>query len=505
MFTIFVHSLLMVSVAFFVYKLGFGFDPFIHRAAESFIDKFGAILPKTPYYIGQYVLVVMLSKLTAISIAGWDRFLLPFLEALFIPPLVFLSLRHGLNLERWQARLGSLLFFLWPFASFISTTPQDLANFLAIVTLLFGLLYLTTELVPWWLPLVFTLAALITHPLTGLLLVIYYFLFILEKTPGRQRLLYLPAIIFSLAVLPLVFIFFAHAGWHSPQWSELSKMLISALPTPRPDQPFSWLQSGLYVYNFLLPLIFVILGIFGSWELWEKEPAKRPFIWLSWLVWFIFIVNAGILRLCLNFVGVGASEQGQYPARLYHFSFFLLIPLFLFGLIFIINKISRYNFFVFTGLSLLLMVSLYLSYPRVDAYSYSRYFNTSATDVLAVQQIAQKSLGADYIVLGNTSFSAAAIQEYGFQKYFKSASGPLFFYSLPTGGPLYQLFEKMVYTQTSQDTMNEAMDLAGVNLSYLVLHNYWNSFKTVEPQTKALADEWWQLDNGRIVIFKFNR
>lgn len=505
-FTIFVHSLLMVSVAYFVYKLGFGFDPFIHRAAENFIDKFGAILPKTPYYIGQYVLVVALAKLTAISIGTWDKFLLPFLEALFIPPLVFLALRHGLNLERWQARLGSILFFLWPFTSFISTTPQDMANFLAIVTILFGLLYLATNLVPWWLPLIFTMAALITHPLTGLPLVIYYFLIILEKTPGRQRLLYLPAILLSLAILPLVFIFFAHAGWHAPHWGELGRMVMSALPQPRPDQPFSWLQSWLYVYNFLLPLIFVIFSIFGSWELWEKEPAKRPFIWLSWLIWLVFIANAGILRLCLTFSGVSAAEQGQYPARLYHFSFYLLLPLFLYGIIFLINKISgRKTALVFIALSLLLTVSFYLSYPRVDAYSYSRYFNTSATDILAVRQIAQKSVGADYIVLGNTSFSAAAIQEYGFQKYFSSPSGPLFFYALPTGGPLYQLYEKMVYEKTSRETMNEAMDMAGVKLSYLVLHNYWNSFKTAEPKARAAADEWWQLDSGRVEIFQFKK
>ncbi|MEK7189463.1 MAG: hypothetical protein AAB666_00590, partial [Patescibacteria group bacterium] len=163
-FTIFVHTSLLLSVALIIYKLGYGFDPFIHRAAEKYIGDLGSITPKTPYYIGQYALVVIISKITALSVGLIDKILLPLLEAVILPPLVFLTLRHGFQMERQSARLGSLLFFIIPFSSFIATTPNDLAIFFAIALIFFGALFLTTELVPWSVPLILILAILAIHP-----------------------------------------------------------------------------------------------------------------------------------------------------------------------------------------------------------------------------------------------------------------------------------------------------------------------------------------------------
>ena len=54
----------------------------------------------------------------------------------------------------------------------------------------------------------------------------------------------------------------------------------------------------------------------------------------------------------------------------------------------------------------------------------------------------------------------AAIKEFGFKKYYNTAKGQQFFYSIPTGGPLYQYFRKMVYQQPKRQWMEEAMSIS---------------------------------------------
>ena len=82
------HLFLTYSVAAIIYPLGFGFDGFIHRATEVWIQNNGFITPKQPYYIGQYSLIVWLSNLTAIPIFYLDVYLVPILSALILPGIV---------------------------------------------------------------------------------------------------------------------------------------------------------------------------------------------------------------------------------------------------------------------------------------------------------------------------------------------------------------------------------------------------------------------------------
>lgn len=511
-FTIFVHSSLLFSVALVIYKLGYGFDPFIHREAEKYISNFGSITPKTPYYLGQYALVVIISKITALSIGLIDKILLPILEAVILPPLVFLTLRHGFQLERQSARLGSLLFFIIPFSSFIATTPNDLAIFFAIALVFFGALFLTTELIPWSVPLILIFAVLAIHPLIGLPMLAFYLL-LMSLTNFKLLAEYkelkfgLPVIIFllSAALLPAVFIIFLKADFH---WSSLKQIfdLITplALPQLRPKEPFSIWFAMIYYYNYLLPILALAASAFGTWLIWKNK--KQSTVMLFLLSWLALLSNIIFLKLT-TLPSIINYEQADYANRLTHFSFYLLMPLFLFGLIHFINWLFKKipTIFVYAGLAMLLAVSFYLSYPRVDNYAFSKTFNVSQNDFNAVRRIEAKANGADYIVLSHQIFSAAALQEFGFKKYFKTPAGEIFYYALPTGDILYEYFQKMVYGRADRATMNAAMDLVGVKQAFLVLHDYWNSFATAAPQAKASADEWWAVDNGKILIFKYKR
>ena len=85
------HSFLIFSIALIVYKIGYGFDPFVHRASENALSDLGYILPKPLYYIGQYVLVVFYEKILFLKISLIDKLLTPLLAALTLPTIIYYS------------------------------------------------------------------------------------------------------------------------------------------------------------------------------------------------------------------------------------------------------------------------------------------------------------------------------------------------------------------------------------------------------------------------------
>ncbi len=513
LFVLFVHVLLMVSVALIIYKLGYGFDPILHRASEQYIAQFGSIVPKTPYYLGQYVLVVLLSKISGLSLFFIDKTILILLEAIFLPILVFISLHHGLNWDRTEARLGSLLFFGLPFTYMAATTPQGLANFFALTAILFGIIYLKTTLIKWWVVPTLTLTTIFIHPLIGLPAAFFCVLMFLlkwrdlqTKKVWAQILAELFIFLFffvSLAIITYIFVKYLGASFNLPNWADIFKQLPQ-MPWPRAEQNLSWILTPLYLYNHTLPLLVIVLSLGGVIALLKNK--EKNVVALLGLTYIIFIVNAALLKFMLTFANIGESEQGQYAERLYSFSFYLLFPLALGGFFLLLKKIKKYNSVLTFAVicSIIITASFYLSYPRVDAYELSHYINTSVHDFKTAHTIEDNSRGQPYIVLSNISFSAAAIQEFGFRNYYKTPSGEIFYYSLPTGGALYHYFEKMSYIGANKKTMQEAMDLVGVKQGYFVLNDYWDSFKKALPQTQASADEQWQVD-GKVFVFKYNR
>ncbi|MCG2695722.1 hypothetical protein L6248_02210 [Candidatus Parcubacteria bacterium] len=136
--------------------------------------------------------------------------------------------------------------------------------------------------------------------------------------------------------------------------------------------------------------------------------------------------------------------------------------------------------------AILISTSLYLSYPRFDHYFNSRCFSTSKNDIEAVNWI-ENNTESDYIVLANQQVSAAALREFGFKKYYspplidkeRGLGGEVFYYPVPTGGPLYQYYLDMVYEKPSRETMTKAMDLVGVSEGYFVLNKYWWAFDKI--------------------------
>ena len=111
----------------------------------------------------------------------------------------------------------------------------------------------------------------------------------------------------------------------------------------------------------------------------------------------------------------------------------------------------------------------------------------------------------DYIVLSNQLTSAAALTEYSFAKYFNTEKGELFYYAIPTGGPLYQEYGHMLYEGQKRTYMETAMDLVGVQTAYFVVSEYWANADDIIEGAKQTADSWHVIDDGKIWIFVYKR
>ncbi|HEX9664828.1 MAG TPA: hypothetical protein VGA49_03320, partial [Patescibacteria group bacterium] len=210
------HFFLSLSVGLIIYKIGFGFDPFIHRAAEKFILNAGVITPKTFYYIGQYSLVTFLARLLQIPVELIDKLILPLLSAIYLPAIVYFSLSRLDFFKNKQVIVFlSLLFLAVPYAGLTVTTPQSLANlFLVLVIFLSLNLVLKSDYQsPVWLLFLLASASLLIHPLAGIPAFIFLTLLIyLTKSEEIQLKSFFKKAIFweivavSSVILPLIFL-----------------------------------------------------------------------------------------------------------------------------------------------------------------------------------------------------------------------------------------------------------------------------------------------------------
>ncbi|MEK7183201.1 MAG: hypothetical protein AAB776_01060 [Patescibacteria group bacterium] len=483
------------SVAAAMYGLGYGFDPFLHRATVSHIAEHGTITPKPLYYIGQYALELIGVKLFALPLAALDAFLVPFLAAFGI--VIALAGRQA-SLKAPSIMLASLLFL--PLAAFVQTTPQALAFVFTAWTLF-------TYPRPRLVPAIFALAAVITHPLAGIGAIVYVVLISLDDLPDRYRSLGLASIatvtLAAAVAVPLAFVAQAKLAHLSLSFSlqnifKLWQLPISSFLT---TQYNAWGDTAYFFIGntFLIVLVLAIIGIILT-------PKTKSGWYVPGLVAAAMFMNFIILSLSFDFTFLIAYERLDFALRLLTLTTLFLLPYVavLFSLIW--AKLQTAPVGLRVGLVVLLSIffvsNVYAAYPRHDNYARSSGFNVGPADFEAVTAIEQSAAGQDYIVLSNQALASAAIQELGFKQYYHD---DIFFYPIPTGGPLYQHFLTMVEERPSTDTITAAMDLAGVDLAFFAVHDYWWQAPQIIENTKTLADDWFAVSDNAVTIFIFTR
>lgn len=494
LFFISAHAFVTLGLGLLIYQIGYGFDPFIHRATEELIFQNGAVFPKPFYYLGQYSLVVFLSKILFIPIAWIDKLLVPVCVSIFLPSSIFWGFKKFFGAEK-MVIFAPFLLLAVPFTQFVATTPQGLANFFIclLAFLSFGFIGKKHH----FLLALFALAAFFIHPLAGIPAIFFVtFNFLLFKEVGKFKTIIL-FIIFLAAIFAVPASFIVKEIIDGTPISEFIK--IPALGDI--DLSFTVIENRynifadlLYFYRQKLIYVLIILAVVGL-AISEKKRKIIP----HFLAAIAASVSGLILNFFIKFPSVINYEQREYGARLFQISEYFLLPLCFFALVPFfekfrkIGRIPKMFFALFAGA--MLTASLYLTYPRVDRYELSYAINTSANDIKTARKIEEISDGSDYIALANQAVSAAALQEFGFKKYFTTAQGEIFYYPIPTGGPLYEYYLSMIYKNPSRKTMEEAMKLVGVKQSYFVLNGYWTNSDRILEKAQKEADSWFVIND----------
>jgi hypothetical protein len=517
------HLFLSTSITLFIYSIGYGFDPFLHQAAESIIDQQGSVLPKTPYYLGQYSLVVLLHKLLGFSLLWIDRLLVPVLFSLGAPLLIILGLdqKERVNFSfplTWLA----LILLVVPFSALLVTTPQGLGNvfFLFLVISFFTSFFSQSYTIPNWLLVLFTLAALMTHPLVGIPAFILLALGLYEKYKDQ---LSLPQFAHRLVLTSLFVLGSVSASAMFLLNSAISKEFTTSIK-PLHDITLAditaWLPLQLFPTESQYRSFFYEFGYFFSENIWWLLTAflllasywllmrsKYSYFRVFALLALILIVNATLVSAALSFPELIQYETQEYSRRLFTMAYWAMMPFLFIAFIWAIKSSEsrpRYNWVVIFLLSSFITGSLFTSYPRNNKYELGRQYSVSESDILTVNKIAEDKNG--YVVLANQSVSAAAIKEHGFKTYFEAENGQsVFYYPVPTSSPLYSVYLDMVYDAPTKENALQAKELAGddVDTVYFVLNKYWDNSSQIAEQAKLIADEWVEINDGEIVIFVY--
>lgn len=492
-----IHYLLSFLIAVIVYRIGYGYDPFIHQATMDLIDKQGAVEPKPFYYLGQYGLLVTIHKLSGISLVILDKLLVPLIAAIFLPPALSTFINRYFP-DQKNRQLLLLAILVIPFSCFILSTPQNLAFLFLILTVL----YSATD---YRLPLTLSLAACLIHPLAGipaltlsLLVTINHF-----RAKINQKIVKISYLgLFLLTFLGLPFAFYLSGQSQlTLKLESFSNYLLALMPQLHLPYKETWLLNLTYFYGQNQQLIITLLIISGTILIYRHH--RRDFRLNAPIITALAVLGSFFLVSQLSF-NLISYEQNDFARRLLMTAVILMLPAIIIALGHLSQRISEqdkfYRISFFVMLTALITASLYISYPRQDHYYNSKAYAVSASDQAAVNWIENQTKNP-YIVLANQQTGAVALRSFGFNRYYQG----LYFYPIPTSSPLYQYFLGMVYDYASRDTMIKAMDLAQVDEAYFVIPKYWWAFSRIVAEAKLSADSWQSLDEGQIYIFKYSR
>lgn len=539
------HVFLASSLALLVYAVGYGFDPFVHRATEFILSDTGTVTPKPYLYIGQYALVVFFSKLLSLPIPSVDILLLPVLVSILIPATAIISLQRSYHHHLRVYTLAAFSLLLLP-SYFIVTIPQPLAHLFYLLLILLSFPFLSGNFYP--LPLLWGMgaSAFFIHPLTGIPALMYCALLTLLSRPSLRFRRTLAVAITLIGAVTLPALVAIDAVLHG------KGAFAEARAIPFPDLlpsylPFLSVLHTAELWHRALPALFFLGAIFGTHLLWKQ--GRKGLTVVPWLTALSLGVSYFIIRrVPLNAIII--YERAEFTTRILELIGITLLPFFLYSLLIFLQRgltIGEPSAILpwrdeaeprhggagrmtrvlqsdkpsvpqerhaarllipFSLLSFLITIAFYYSYPRVDAFTKSRGYSVSQSDIETVRRIEEDAKNEPFIVLSNQSVSAAALQEFGFKQYFTSKNCPLttnhcllFYYPIPTSSPLYQYYLDMVYQDASRETVERAMALTGVHRAYFVLNDYWLDAKKISERARKDAD--YQMELDKVAVFAY--
>jgi hypothetical protein len=495
---------LAVGVSAIVFGVGFGFDPFIHRAAEEALITTGHILPASILYSGQYALIGSLHYLTGLPVRLIDIWLLPILTSLFLPAAAYIGLRDGWKVREEVARMGWVTAFFLPFALFTFTVPFAF-TYVGFVALLF--LFPLVKERSWALILLFfTLILIFFHPL----LAVPSFIFIVSTAlyyrlpnPGAKFLvLSLLTLGVALAVPALLFLYQRGTGVAVDFYFLLDNLFtflsLFANPFSSYDPNILWTYNLHYAFRYWQPIVLLFLSIPAFFAL-KRNRSEGRLLLAFMLGMFFLMYGVSTLFVYKNIID---HEQMEFALRLLQAFYLIPIPLIALFLDRIYEgRIARYV--TLGALALLATSSWYFSYPQYNAKYPSYSPSVSADDIAVVHFMDERSAGEPYLVLSHQMTSAAALQEYGFYRYYKLKGENTLWYAIPTGGPLYSYYLSLI-TTGDRAPLQGLMEETGTAKIFLAMPSYWNWSQELLDKLADGADRVTRM-NKEITIYEFDR
>ncbi|MFA5134041.1 MAG: hypothetical protein WC459_04530 [Patescibacteria group bacterium] len=477
------YFFLFFSIAALVYKLGYGFDQFVHEASQKYILEHGTITPKTLQYIGLYSINIFINQVAGISIEALNKFLLPLCTAIIFPIAQY-SLQKSKKIKNPLAILALLLL---PFSYFIVTTPQAAANLLLLILIIAG-----RELKGWALP----IAILLIHPITGIIALIYQ---AITKFPFKK--ITAAAGIFAI---PVAFIFLSYK--YSGQLS-LNYNIIASIKDYARLLTFGGFAKNYNLFLDLTYLIqFFILPTLVIISIWTAIKFRKELNLYPLYLFGIATASFFLTRIFADFSYLIRYEQQNYPERIFYVSLLFLAPYLIFAadrsVSFLEKQESPAIKLFFAGIfAFSLTANFYLTYPCFDNYKNDKGKNLTSDMLYAAEAVKKDSAGKNYVVLTDQAVSAAALKSDGFKKYYSTPLGEVFYYPIPTGGPLYNEFLNLIYNNAGAKSAENAIALTGAEKAYVILPSYWENYKKIKENLLLLMKP--VMENENITVLKY--
>jgi hypothetical protein len=318
----------------------------------------------------------------------------------------------------------------------------------------------------------------------------------------KKELLYAGILVINIFSLPLAFYWLEKLAGATREPLNFNLINFAAWLPQLPNKENIFLNFA-YFYGDNLGWLVALLIAAGLIIIWRQR--RQLTLNLIYLGQALTMLAAYFLTKLLPFSFLINYEKNNYADRVLYLALILALPLILTTLVNILARILTAKAIVKYSLLAMLLATLgatlYISYPRFDNYFNTHGYAVAANDLKAVRAIAADSPALDYLVLADQQVSAAGLRAFGFAKYFNH---DIFYYPLPTGGPLYQNYLDLT-KKPAKEPVWKAMDLAGVNKAYVVINRYWFASKKINDELKLLANSYQSIGNGDIMIYKFVR
>ena len=391
---------------------------------------------------------------------------------------------------------------------FVATTPQGLAAVLGISSVMLAL-GAREKAVSFYAPLWLSAWSVTVHPLAGIpCALIVAALFVLGDRKAWTKHLAWPLAVISGLAIPAIFFFASqYQGALAIDWNLANITQFSGW-LEQLSKIIPWLGNKYVLWPAWSSLIGIALPAIGLVGIIASLIISKNNERLAILVLLISAVSlwlsSGLLENAGDFTFLIQYEKGDYAQRLWQIATLLLLIGSFPAVGYLLEKIKR-SIPIASAVAIVLFASIgaanaYNALPRHDAVQASRGWSTGADDVEAVRWIDRYAKGRPYTVLADQSVSAAAVKEYGFKRY----AGDVFFYPIPTGGPLYASYLKMTYEDPSWDTVRDAAKLGQSDLVFVVINDYWWKASELNQKITDIAQDAWSISNGKVNIYVFD-